>query len=439
MLRKSPATHSLFSVFGIEIEYALVMRDSLAISPTVDQLLKDWSGSANGHPALGNVEADNELAAHVLEIKCQNPGTDWIQQTEHFQNFIVETNQRLAKMNCQLLPGGMHPFMNPLQESQIWAHDDSSIYESFDRIFGVRGHGWFNIQSVHLNLPFGSDAEFSQLHNAISLLLPLLPALSAASPIFDGKTNGWVDGRLFHYISNQKKLPSIIGGIIPEPVGSEEEYQEKILVPMYAEIAPLDPEGLLAEEWLNSRAAIARFDRNAIEIRCMDTQERPLADMALCYWVTEMLQGMLESGKDFLKIHRAIPAGVLRSLFLATAQYGQAAKWPKELPLGIYGIAEIKSGNPDGLLVRDVLKSLKLKNSGQANYFAPALDLILNQGNLAERILKSLPQILSVNKSSQNVDSTQKIEAEQIKSELIKSLCQKLALCLNTNAGFSSV
>ncbi len=140
MLRKSSTAHSLFSVFGIEIEYALVTKGSLGISPTVDQLIKAWSGSVNGHPTLGNVEADNELAAHVLEIKCKNPGKDWIQQTEDFQAFVRETNGKLKEWNCQLLPGGMHPFMNPLQESQIWAHDDRSIYESYDRIFGVRLH-----------------------------------------------------------------------------------------------------------------------------------------------------------------------------------------------------------------------------------------------------------------------------------------------------------
>ncbi|HAL85576.1 MAG TPA: hypothetical protein DCM31_01010, partial [Deferribacteraceae bacterium] len=36
---------------------------------------------------------------------------------------------------------------------------------------------------------------------------------------------------------------------------------------MYRDIAPYDPECILQEEWLNSRGAIARFDRKAIEIR----------------------------------------------------------------------------------------------------------------------------------------------------------------------------
>ena len=36
-----------------------------------------------------------------------------------------------------------------------------------------------------LNLPFSSDEEFGRLHAAIRLLLPLLPALAASSPLVE--------------------------------------------------------------------------------------------------------------------------------------------------------------------------------------------------------------------------------------------------------------
>src|SRR6185295_13392375 len=117
--------------------------------------------------------------------------------------------------------------------------------------------------------------------------------LAASSPIYEGRHHGWLDGRLFHYVANQRRLPTIIGGVIPEPVGSEAEYREKIHAPMFKEIAPHDPEGMLQEEWLNSRAAIARFERSAIEIRCMDTQENPRADLALCFFTVAALKRAL--------------------------------------------------------------------------------------------------------------------------------------------------
>ena len=43
-----------------------------------------------------------------------------------------------------------------------------------------------------------------------------------------------------------------------------------MLGPIRHELAPLDTEGIFAgREWLNARGAIARFDRNAVEIRLL--------------------------------------------------------------------------------------------------------------------------------------------------------------------------
>ena len=76
--------------------------------------------------------------------------------------------------------------MNPLTETVIWPHDNNEIYSLYDKIFDCRGHGWSNLQSVHINLPFKDELEFRKLHSAIRLLLPIIPALSASSPFADG-------------------------------------------------------------------------------------------------------------------------------------------------------------------------------------------------------------------------------------------------------------
>ena len=79
------------------------------------------------------------------------------------------------------------PWMDPERELRLWPHEHSDIYRAFDRIFGCRGHGWANLQSTHLNLPFRGDDEFVLLHDAVRLVLPLVPALAAASPVIDGR------------------------------------------------------------------------------------------------------------------------------------------------------------------------------------------------------------------------------------------------------------
>ncbi|MEO7425485.1 MAG: glutamate-cysteine ligase family protein [Fibrobacteria bacterium] len=373
----------------MEIEYAVVRRDTLAVDPSADRLLAALGGDPDSHPAAGNVEADNELAAHVLEIKCKEPTRDLAAQARDFAAYVKLANRALARWDCRLMPGGMHPFMDPARESAIWPHEDSAIYRAYDRLFGVRGHGWFNIQSTHLNLPFSGDAEFARLHNAISLLLPLLPALAASSPIHDGAHNGWLDGRISHYVGNQRRLPSIIGGIIPEPVGSEGEYREKILAPMFRDIAPLDPQGILREEWLNSRAAIARFDRGSIEIRCLDTQERPAADLALCHWVTSMLRHLLDTGADLLAAHRKVPEGLLRAVFLDGAERGMAAPLPPEFPCAAFGLDPRPTiGALAAALTAECLPG-SWGSEAARTAFAPAIALILSQGSLAERILRA--------------------------------------------------
>jgi glutamate---cysteine ligase / carboxylate-amine ligase len=387
-----PATakHHLFEVFGIELEYALVRKDSLAVVPLVDRLLEALGGDPDSHPARGNVEADNELAAHVFEIKCKEPARDLVAQARDFEAYVRWANQALSPLGARLLPGGMHPFMDPAMESRLWPHEDSEIYAAYDRVFDCRGHGWFNIQSVHLNLPFAGDGEFARLHNAISLLLPVLPALAASSPVWEGRHHGWLDGRLFHYQGNQKRLPAIIGPLIPEPVGSEEEYRERILAPMYAQIAPQDPEGNLQEEWLNSRAAIARFERSAIEIRCMDTQEQPRADLAMCHLAVESLKRALGTGIDLQARHRKVPEGLLRSLFLETARVGRAAPMPADYPFEAFGL---KPQPTAGAFLQALADATRPSWSGaEAAAFGAPLDLILREGNLAERILRSSPE-----------------------------------------------
>ena len=114
-------------------------------------------------------------------------------------------------MAARLMPTGMHPWMNPRAETVLWPDDGSSIYESYDRLFDCRSHGWSNLQSMHINLPFADDEQFARLHAATRLVLPLLPALAASSPVVDGKPTGLMDYRLEAYRTNQARMPSITG------------------------------------------------------------------------------------------------------------------------------------------------------------------------------------------------------------------------------------
>jgi gamma-glutamyl:cysteine ligase YbdK (ATP-grasp superfamily) len=223
-----------------------------------------------------------------------------------------------------LLGTGMHHTMDPLRETVLWAHEYSAVYEAFDRIFGCRGHGWANVQSCHLNLPFANDEQFGRLHAAIRMLLPILPALSASSPVVGGQLTGLLDTRLEYYRKNSARVPSVCGRVVPEPVFSEADYRAKILERIYADLAPMDPAGVLRDEYANARGAIARFGRGSIEIRVLDVQDEPGRDLAILELVVAVLRGLVAERWCSYEQQRAFDTDELADVFEAVIRDGDA-------------------------------------------------------------------------------------------------------------------
>ena len=284
---------SMFLGFGIEIEYMIVNRKSLNICPIADSLLYDSKDGYRTEIMSDGLGYSNELALHLIELKTDGPCEDLQTLPALFNSHIRKLNSKLAKDNAMLLPTGIHPWMEPHDDFKMWPHKYNDIYTAYDTIFDCRNHGWCNVQSTHLNLPFANDEEFARLHTAVRLLLPIIPALTASSPIVDLEPTGYMDARLFFYAQNQRKIPAITGKVIPEIITSKEQYEREILQKMYRAIEPYDKNGVLRHEWLNSRGAIARFDRNTIEIRIMDTQESPLADLSIMALIIATLQNIV--------------------------------------------------------------------------------------------------------------------------------------------------
>jgi hypothetical protein len=283
------STLRLFDAFGIEVEYMLVDGETLDVASAADRLLEAAAGALTDEWQNGDVAWNNELALHVIELKCNGPRPSLSGLGESFAANVKLANDKLARDGLKLLPTAMHPWMDP-HRVELWPHGTRAIYDTFDRIFSCKGHGWANLQSMQINLPFSGDDEFARLHAAIRFLLPILPGLAASSPVVDGDRNGVLDNRLVVYRGNCAKIPSVTGEVVPEPIGSIGEYHERVLERIYADLEPHDPEGVLRHEWVNARGAIARFDRNAIEIRVLDVQETPLMDVAFAALIVEILR-----------------------------------------------------------------------------------------------------------------------------------------------------
>ncbi len=285
--------YGLFEVTGIELEYMVVDRETLKVSATVDELFKDTVGKVVSDVERGDVEWSNELTAHVVEMKTAKPTANIASYEMKFAAEVRAMNEALAKRGRMLLPGAAHPFMDPLKESVLWQHEHNEVYALYNTIFDCRGHGWSNLQSTHLNLPFANDDEFAKLHTAIRMLLPIIPGLSASSPILDGKVTGMMDTRMHHYLTHQQRLPQLMGSLIPEAVFSQEDYYRVIFEPIARALAPFDKDQVMDHHFANSRGAIARFDRGAIEIRVVDIQECPSADLAIAEMIVATLKALV--------------------------------------------------------------------------------------------------------------------------------------------------
>ena len=377
----------LFEAFGIELEYMIVDAETLDVRPISDKALTAAAGDLTGEVELGSISWSNELALHVLELKVSEPVTDLAQITLDFQTSIAHANEILRKFGAQLLPTAMHPWMNPDREMKLWPHDYSPVYEAFNRIFNCRGHGWANLQSTHWNLPFRNEQEFAKLHAAIRLILPLLPGIAASSPIYDGRSHGALDCRLEVYRKNSAKIPSITGQVVPEAVYTEADYEREIYQRMYRDIAPEDPDGTLQHIWLNARGAIARFDRGAIEIRVLDIQECPQADIAIGSLMVAVLQSLCAEQWTSFEEQSTAPTYELACLFRSAILAGPATLVPCSIAQH-FGAS--KSSLSVGQLWQDLLVRLQHATPLLSPAIVDSLNTILSQGTLSQRILANL-------------------------------------------------
>ena len=192
----------------------LVDGETLDVAPAADALLEAAAGKLTDEFLNGDVAWNNELALHVIELNCNGPRPSLDGLGAAFAANVRLANEKLGREGLRLMPTAMHPWMDP-NDVKLWPHGTRAIYDTFDRIFSCKGHGWANLQSHQINLPFAGDEEFARLHAAIRFLLPILPGLAASSPVVDGERNGILDNRLVVYRSNCARIPSVAGAVVP--------------------------------------------------------------------------------------------------------------------------------------------------------------------------------------------------------------------------------
>lgn len=388
-------SYGLFECFGVEIETMIVDAQSFAVRPLADQLLRGVSGAPDWVEDVddGAIGWSNELVNHVLEFKTNGPVPSFAGLAERFHLSTRRANEWLAGHAARLLPGGVHPWMDPAVETQLWPHDTGPIYRAYDSMYDCKRHGWANLQSVHLNLPFDGDEEFGRLMAAVRLVLPLIPALAASSPLLDGRVvagahgGPLLDNRLEVYRTNAARTPEMTGTVIPEPVFTIEGYKQDVLGPLDVALRRSGADPLLfGAEWTNARGAIARFDRMAIEVRLVDAQECAEADLAVAAAIAELVRAGVEERFLSLAEQQAVATVPLVGVLQRAIQAGPEA----ELRDSGYGAL---FGAPQARTLGDLVRHLASTVWAGAELFrtapelVPALTTIVEAGPLAQRML----------------------------------------------------
>jgi len=161
-----------------------------------------------------------------------------------------------------------------------------------------------------------------------------------------------------------------------------------ILQPMYAAIAPHDPEGILQYEWLNSRGAIARFDRNAIEIRVLDTQETPQADIAIAAMIITILKKLAAAIWSDVTEQNQLDTEALAELLMLVIKEGELATIANKSYLELFEFPDRKGQVQE--LWRYLLESISADDTDLIPELRKTIEYIIHCGPLARRIKQSI-------------------------------------------------
>ena len=375
-----------FEVCGLELEYALVDRD-LNRAPLVEATLAALAGRPTSEIELGAVGLTNEIVDHVLEIRTDVPLPSLVETEAVLVEGVRRVGALLAtrQRGARLLPTAMHPWLDPTQAA-LWTRSNRRIYQTYERLFETKVHGWRNVQSCHVNLPLGTEEEAVALLNACALLVPYLPALAASSPMLEGELGPAVCNRLAHVLTHQLKIPETQGQLVPEYCESLSAYRRDIFKPMFKAIDALPESRAIRGEFLNARGAVIKFSRQSLEVRVLDTQECVRLDVAIaCFvrWSLAWLSGELQAGRLALPDH-----GLLVADLQTCVQVGSKARVHAPYLPDLARDGEGRASVSD--LLRQLLgRARTCVTPDEAHYLDLVAELI-DSGSLSERIVAQL-------------------------------------------------
>lgn len=283
------AESSLSVGYRISTEWTIVDAQTAEPASIADAVLDDAPDE--------NLLWTHGMALHTVHAKLTSETRAVRGLKTSLKGAVKRMNARLAAEGATLMGSGAHPFLEP-HRAELWTGDGGPLYAACHRVFGCHRHGWVNSRTLHIGIPFDGDEEFARLHDAIRLVVPIIAALSAASPFLGGRRATYLDARLIESRDRHRLIRQVGGRLVPEAVRTQEAYRERVLEPLRTALEPHDSERVLDPEWLNSRAAIPRFARGLLTIREIDAQESPSANLAVAAGILAVVEALADRRLD---------------------------------------------------------------------------------------------------------------------------------------------
>ena len=368
---------------GTEHEYSINDRNQRALAIS-DRIIEKISGRVDHETAFGGILVSKELQKHAIELIPNRPGSLSFLEDNLYHGLCQL--YRATDYEYSFMGLGMHPLLR-LDETTYWDHDEQEYYQVYDRLFNIRQHGWLNIQALQINIPYQGEEELIAMFNKIRSLMPYLVAVSASSPLVEGKATSYMDNRLVYYRDNQAAIPEICHGILPERLDSTEDYV-KINRGIYARLKKQSAD-ILCREWVNSRGVIVRFTRSCLEIKAIDEQECLRSDMAFSAFLLALLRSDLALEEDEKS---------LLSMLEDAMRRGTSGLRPE---------------------LEKLLRQAEKSATAEERLYLPLIAKRVEQGSLAELMM-------------------QKLEEEGRSEEEIKQLMRQMQWCLKENRPYSA-
>lgn len=379
----------LLSAFQLELNLALLGKNSLNALSQVDEVLTLRSGERIRRVQIGEAEWNLGGPRHRLGIRSRN-GFDSLGHADKvLTSELVQASELAAKVDGRLSGQGMHPWMSA-EEAEYWPHGDVSRELALESIFGEHRHGFANQQALGLGLPFGSDDEFERLWAGLRFVLPLLPAFAASSPFANGACGPARNCRLAARRDYFDTDFDFSCSIVPKHYSCREAVRAELGAPLDEALRTRSLLGHLQAGDVCGDGLLADFHSGLVHIAVLDMQESLQANLGVVALVAALTRTMVWEVDTPLSQQRAWPSARLGDILenslceaeegvIRDTDYLQAFRFPQR---GACRTSELLQ-----FLVEE-----KLAEDNDLQQQIIPIQTIVHKGSLATRMLRALPE-----------------------------------------------